>query len=99
MRDPNVTVQSAVVVTGLFIVLDLGFLQVFGCIGDSVFLLGELCLGRNFAIDASILLSGLPVRVQGAVLTSCRFFSLETLNFLLCLGNVLYRVSIYAARD
>lgn len=69
-------------------ILDLGLLEIFGRVVDSVLLLLQLGLGGDLAVDAGVELCGLLGVIAGAVV-GVLGFGFESVDLLLGLCDVL----------
>lgn len=79
----------ALCVSGGLLVLERRLLEVFGSISGGILLLGQFSLCRCIAVDRLVLLGRLARSVSATASLFLRLFCFKTLNFLLCLGNVL----------
>lgn len=76
-------------VGGGFLVLDRCLLEVVSGVGGGVLLLLELSLCRCIAVDRLVLLRRLAGSISATVGLLLGLFCLKTVDFLLCLGDVL----------
>lgn len=79
-------------VSGGFLVLDRRLLKVVSGIGGGVLFLAELSLCRCVAVDRLVLLRRLAGSISATVGLLLGLFCLKTVDFLLCLGDVLWIV-------
>lgn len=76
-------------VSGGILVLERRLLEVFGSIGGGILLLSQFSLCRCITVNRLILLGRFAGSVSATASLFLCLFCFKTLNFLLCLGNVL----------